>query len=264
MTSRTHLRTRFTGGLLAAVLATAMSITVNSGAAVAADTRPAPAAVAESAECATASAPATAASATDSSSGAEMTLVDPAAAAAAVDRVTAVAAAEGITAHTAEEFIDRDAAKVYAIDIDGVTATSVTFPLTGAGFAQPSNLTFVMDADGRLSQYSESTVVERGDGMLDLTTYRDGALVHSAEFDTRTAAGFGSGAVTAAVDPTTCLMAVLGVSSIVAGTILILCGGSCSVPVTPPTATICAACIGGIALVGGASITAVMGCFNGG
>lgn len=61
-----------------------------------------------------------------------------------------------------------------------------------------------------------------------------------------------------------CLMAVLGVSAVVAGIILALCGGSCSVPFTPPIATVCVACIAGIATVGGASIPAVMGCFNGG
>lgn len=85
-------------------------------------------------------------------------------------------------------------------------------------------------------------------------------LIHSAEIDPSTLLAQ-SGAAKAAADPTTCIMAVLGVSAIVAGIILVLCGGSCSVPVTPPTAAICVACIAGIATVGGASITAVMGCF---
>lgn len=156
-----------------------------------------------------------------------------------------------------------DGVKVYALDIDGVRATSVTSPIEGGSFMQPSNVSYVLDEVGQLSQYSESTVVEREGGMIDLNTYRDGVLIHSAQIDPGTLSAQQSTAAKA-MGPTTCLMAVLGVSAVVAGIILVLCGGSCSVPVTPPTATICAACIAGIAVVGGASIPAVMGCFNGG
>jgi hypothetical protein len=194
----------------------------------------------------------------DPAESAEMVQLDQAASEAAASRVEVLSEEAGITPHTPAAFVNREGVKAYAIDADGVQATSVTFPIEGDRFTQPSNLTFILDEAGNLTQYSESTVVEREDGILDVATYRDGVLVHTAEFDPAAPA---TNAPTAAADTTSCLMVVLGVSAATAGLILILCGGSCSVPVTPPTATICAACIGGIAVVGGASITAVMGCF---
>lgn len=196
----------------------------------------------------------------------EMTLLDSSATAAAASQVATQARAAGIAPHTESEYVNQDGVKAYNINMGGVQATSVTFPIEGLNFRQPSNVTYILDNAGQLAQYSESTVVEREDGLLDLNTYRDGVLIHSAEVDPATELSEFSAesAAAKAVDPVTCLMAVLGVGSVVAGTILILCGGSCSVPVTPPTATICAACIGGIAAVGGASIGAVMGCFTGG
>ena len=87
-----------------------------------------------------------------------------------------------------------------------------------------------------------------GDAHLGRTVqHRDGVLVHSAELDPGAdLAGLGSESSAA----------------VAAGIILVVCGGSCAVPVTPPTAVICAASIGAFAVVAGASITAVMGCFK--
>ncbi|MCI4658976.1 hypothetical protein [Cryobacterium zhongshanensis] len=195
----------------------------------------------------------------------EMIQLDQAASTALATSVSVLAEAAGITSHTPAEFVQREGVKAYAIDVDGVKATSVTFPIVGEHFVPPSNLTFVLDETGNLNQYSESTVVERDSGILDLTTYRDGVQVHSAELDPSTLLAAGAAEplfAAAAISPQQCIGAVLGVGAITAGIILVLCGGSCSVPITPPTAIVCAACIGGIAAVGGASIAAVMGCFN--
>lgn len=250
---------------MATVLAAVLTMTLNTGTASAATPAVAggtasSAQTQATAECAAASGTVEIAANTDSP---EMVLLDGEAAAVAASRATSLAEAASITPHTPTGFVNYDGAKVYALNIDGVKATSVTFPIEGGSFMQPSNVSYVLDEAGQLSQYSESTVVEREDGLIDLNTYRDGVLVHAAEIDPSTLAAQQS-ATAKAMDPTTCLMAVLGVSAVVAGIILVLCGGSCSVPVTLPTATICAACIGGIAVVGGASIPVVMGCFNGG
>lgn len=250
---------------MATVLAAVLTMTLNTGAASAATPAVSGEAAASStqaqagAECAAPSAQAEAAGTSDSP---EMVLLGEEASAAAASQVTSLAEASGIAPQTSVEYVNYEGVKAYALNIDGVKATSVTFPIEGGNFMQPSNVSYILDEAGQLSQYSESTVVERVDGLIDLNTYRDGALIHSAQIDPSTLAGQSSSAK--AVDPTTCLMAVLGVSAVVAGIILVLCGGSCCVPVTPPTATICAACIAGIAVVGGASIPAVMGCFNGG
>jgi hypothetical protein len=263
MTFDAHARRNHTGGLLT-VAAAFVAVMMSAGPASAA-TAPAPAApdggqASAVTECAAGTGDAAAPAA-----GPEMVRLEGAAADDTAARATALAQAAGATPHTPTTAVDREGVKVYAIDVEGATATSVTFPLVGAGLVQPSNLTYIVDEGGELAQYSESTVVEREDGGLDVTTYRDGALVHSAALDPAaqpTGSLADASASAASADPTTCLAAVLGVSAIVAGVILVLCGGSCSVPFTPPTAVVCAACIGGFAVVGGASIAAVMGCFN--
>lgn len=249
---------------MATVLAAVLTMTLNTGTASAATPTvageaPSSTQAQATAECA---APGGNVEVPGTSDSAEMVLLDGEASATAASQARSLAEAAGITPQTSTEFVNYDGVKVYALDIDGVKATSVTFPVEGGSFMQPSNVSYVLDEAGQLSQYSESTVVERGDGLIDLNTYRDGVLIHSAQIDPSTLSAQQS-AAGKAIDPTTCLMAVLGVSAVVAGIILVLCGGSCSVPVTPPTATICAACIAGIAVVGGASIPAVMGCFNG-
>jgi hypothetical protein len=275
MTLITYPKTRYTSGLMAAVLVAAMTLTVQTGPASAATTPesargPASSTSAQasgSEQCAAAQT--VSAELAGDTAAPQMTQLDQAASAEVAARTLALAEASGITSHTPAEFVQHDAVKAYALDVDGVKATSVTFPIAGEGFVQPSNLTFVLDESGALNQYSESTVVERESGVLDLSTYRDGVLVYSAELDPSTvAAGVGSESFSestsaiAAISPQQCLMAVLGVGAITAGIILVLCGGSCAVPITPPTAIVCAACIGGIAAVGGASIAAVMGCFK--
>lgn len=265
MTSKVQRSTRFTGGLMATVLAAVLAMTMNTGTASAAVPAVSGEAAAPSsnaqlaAEC---EAPSAITAAAVSSDSPEMTLLDGEASAAAAAQATALAEEAGITPQTSVEYVNHEGVKVYALNIDGVKATSVTFPIEGGSFMQPSNVSYILDDRGQLSQYSESTVVERADGLIDLNTYRDGTLIHSAQIDPSTLAAKSPSAK--AADPTTCIMTVLGVSAVVAGIILVLCGGSCSVPVTPPTATICAACIAGIAAVGGVSIPAVMGCFNGG
>ena len=267
MASNIHSRTRYTSGLLAAALAVALTLTAHTGPASAAAT-PENGRVSASTQTQTTgqcAAPSVGAESAGETSAPEMTQLDQAASAELATSVSVLAEESGITSHTPAEFVQREGVKAYAIDVDGVKATSVTFAIAGDRFVQPSNLTFVLDETGGLNQYSESTVVERDSGILDLTTYRDGVLVHSAELDPSAdlaAVGSASSFATAAISPSQCLMAVLGVGSIAAGIILILCGGSCAIPITPPTAIVCAACIGGIAAVGGASIAGVMGCFN--
>lgn len=268
MTSKVQKTTKLTGGLMAAVLAGVLTMTLNTGAATAATQEASTDAATgtQSADIEECAAPQGAAAMASVSDTPEMIQLESEAATAAAAQVVTLADQAGIAPYTSPDFVARDGFKAYAIDFAGVKATSVSFPIEGGAYVQPSNVTYILDEAGQLAQYSESTVVERADGVLDVNTYRDGALIQSAEVDPGadlSALSAGASAA-AAVDPVTCLMAVLGVSSIVAGTILILCGGSCSVPVTPPTATICAACIGGIAIVGGASITAVMGCMSGG
>ncbi|WP_293773510.1 hypothetical protein [uncultured Corynebacterium sp.] len=58
----------------------------------------------------------------------------------------------------------------------------------------------------------------------------------------------------------TCIASVLGVNATVAGLVATTCVGACTAE--PVGFTICAACIGGIAVVGGADITAIPACMK--
>ncbi|MFT2752648.1 hypothetical protein [Clavibacter sp. Sh2088] len=263
MTSDAHARRNHTGGLLT-VAAAVVAVIMTAGPASAA-TAPAPAAPDAGRSAAVTECAAGTGDAAAPTTGPEMVRLEGPASDDMAATATVLAEDAGATQHSPAASLDREGVKVYAIDVEGAKATSVTFPLTGDGLVQPSNLTYVVDEGGELAQYSESTVIEGEDGSLEVTTYRDGALVHSASLDAAaqpTGLLADASASASAADPTTCLAAVLGVSAVVAGVILVLCGGSCSVPFTPPTAVVCAACIGGFAVVGGASIAAVMGCFD--
>ncbi len=255
-------RTKFTSGLVVAALAVALTITAQARPAAAA-TIPETDRASTSAQTQTAEQCEVSADSSSDTAAAEMTQLDQTASVEVATRVAVLAADAGITSHTAAEFVQRDEVKAYAIHIDGVTATSVTFPITGDRFVQPSNFSFILDDTGAINQYSESTVVELDSGIFDLTTYVDGVHVHSTQVDPSTLVGVASASSfsTAAASPNQCIMVVLGVGAITAGIILVMCGGSCSFPYTTPTAIVCAACVAGIATVGGGSVAAVMGCF---
>jgi len=245
---------------MASVLAVVLTMTLNTGAASAAITEVAPGVQPQAQATGECTVPSGNIESAGTSAVPEMVQLDGEASAVAASLVTALAHEAGIVPQTPAEFVNHEGVKVYALNVDGVTATSVTFPIEGSNFVQPSNVSYLLDEAGHLSQYSESTVVEGEDGLIELNTYRDGVIIHSAELDPSTLSA-GQPSEAKADNSTACLMAVLGVSAVVAGILLVLCGGSCSVPVTPPTAAICIACIAGFATIGGASITAVMGCF---
>lgn len=178
-----------------------------------------------------------------------------------VSQVKDMAASAGIKPQTPSTAIKYSDAKVYTIDFGSETTTTVTFPISGSGYVELSNLTFVLDSKGQILEFTESVVTETDDALFAIAMYEGGELFHTetvnpqAYLDDQQVSARG-------VSPTACVAAVLGVSVVFAGVILTLCGGSCSVPYTPPTAVVCGACIGGIAVVGGASIPAVMGCLD--
>lgn len=57
-----------------------------------------------------------------------------------------------------------------------------------------------------------------------------------------------------------CLVAVLGVNGVVAKLIATTCVAACTAE--PVGATVCAACIGGVCVLGGADIAAIVECFK--
>lgn len=174
-----------------------------------------------------------------------------------------------VTVHAPADALVRDGTKTYFVEAGEENFTSVTFPIAGDYSELLSNLTVLFDADGAVVQYSESLIGEGSSGNFQVTTYVDGALTNSedtgipylADEELRSSVADTSEFAAEGMNTGACLAAVLGVSGVVGAIIAKVCVGACAVPMTPVTAPVCAACIGGFAVVGGASIAAIASCF---
>lgn len=201
----------------------------------------------------------------------DMTLIDGASAERFADDVTALVDGGEVTVHAPAETLERDGVKVYQVDAGSEQQqfTSVSVPISGIYSEPLSHLTVLFDADGALVQYAETLYSQGDSGNFHITSYVDGALTSNEDTgipyvgdeELRSEAPAATEAVAASSNTAACLAAVLGVSAVVAGAIAYACVGACSVPITPITAPVCAACVGGFAIVGGASITAIAACF---
>nr|WP_236702419.1 hypothetical protein [Alkalicoccobacillus plakortidis] len=195
---------------------------------------------------------------------------------------------EVLTGSAAQEFVDvtlnavqegeiENIADASTYDLEGSVVytvgggvTVVTLPVQGE-YAIISNVTVFIDEHNNVLQTNEMLVSQNDEGNFKVETYLDGSLLKSVDtdlaymddeellsentVDPSEVEVMGVGAVAA------CIGAVLGVGSAASYLIAVGCGGSCVAP-TAVTAPICAACIGGFAVVGGAGVTAVVNCFN--
>ncbi|MBD3689146.1 hypothetical protein H8R18_06315 [Nanchangia anserum] len=161
-----------------------------------------------------------------------------------------------------------DRAVAYALPTPEGTHYGVTIPITGA--VRISNFTVIFSPDGQVSNYAETHTKKTDDGFINIAQWINGgkslektAYVGDLDFD----APGGNSTPSFPLDRSwqkavACLAAVLGVSSGVAAVVLSLCGGSCAVPEPTFSKAVCAACVGGIVTLGGASITGVVKCFG--
>lgn len=179
-----------------------------------------------------------------------------------VAHVRKLADSAGITPHSSPESVGYTKAKVYTIDFGSETATVVSFPISGPQHVELSNLTFVLDSKEEIVEYAESIVTQADGGPFEITMYEGGELLRTDSVDPSEVSGNSDGIELMVSSEVKCVAAVLGVTVVIAALIVNMCGASCAVPYTPPTAAVCAACIGGVATVGGASIAAVMGCLS--
>lgn len=160
---------------------------------------------------------------------------------------------------------------------DQIRYRMFTVPI-GGSFEVPSNLTVVFSAEGELLAYSETLISLVSQNVYWVQIINDGKVaadtrvdvskvsesqVQAAYKQASAAAGgatvmAGGGAGTVAA----CLASVLGIGGAVGWVIAGACAGSCSVPITPVTGPVCAACIGGFAVLGGASVGAAAACFQ--
>lgn len=192
-----------------------------------------------------------------------------------------------LTSDEAEQFIDATLNAVEEGEIENIApesafslekstaytvgggVTVVTIPLNG-DYSLPSNITVFLDEDNTVLQTNEMLVTKNELGNFQVDTYLDGSVTKSED----TGISYMTNEELLAEEPVDseeiqlmsaksvagCLAAVLGVGATTAYIIAVACGGSCAVP-TPVTATICAACIGAYAAIGGASIGAIVACF---
>lgn len=183
-----------------------------------------------------------------------------------------------ITLHAPESSLDVSETTVQDVDSGEGTYTAVTLPVKGS-YAMLSNLTVVFDETGNVANYSETLYQENSEGNFQLTQYSDGELTQDEDMqvgymsdaeliedmenstpveaeclqqDAAEAAPQSVGAVAS------CIAGSLGVGGVVAYLIAGACAGSCVGQIYP----VCAACIGGYAALGSASIGAVAACFQ--
>ncbi|WP_157062950.1 hypothetical protein [Actinopolyspora mortivallis] len=165
-----------------------------------------------------------------------------------------------------------DQAKVYRVDAEETTSTSVTIPVDG-DYSLVSNLTVLFDENGDIVQYSETLISENKEGNFNITSFTDGVLVNSNDTDqpymtdeqlqqgANSGAGSSESMTAMGVGSTVaCVASVLGVSGATGYLIVSACTGACTIP--GAGTSVCVACIGAYATVGGASITAVASCFG--
>lgn len=169
---------------------------------------------------------------------------------------------EGIVVSSSD--LDMENAAVYNV---GGGVAVVTLGLTGE-YSMPSNITLFFDKNNKVLQTNEMLVTKNELGNFQVSTHMNGVLIKSQD----SGVAFMTDEELLAEEPVTiqpagvkevaaCIGVVLGVGSTIAYLMTLACGGSCAAP-TPVTVVICAACIGGYALVGGKALDNVVACFD--
>lgn len=159
---------------------------------------------------------------------------------------------------------DFEGSQVYDI---GGGVTFVAVPLHG-NYSLTSNVT-VFFKDNAVLQTNETLITKNVVGNFQVNKYLNGVLTISKD----TGIAYKTNDQMLAENPTSgiqpmgkkkllaCLTVALGVSGTVATLIVAACAGVCGA-LTPVTAPVCAACIGGFAVVSGVGITGAVACFN--
>jgi hypothetical protein len=188
--------------------------------------------------------------------------------------VSAAVTSGKIATHAPRTALSLGKAKVYMVDTDGPTYTSVTVPVAG-GYSTVSNLTVLFDGKGHIVQSGETLISRNAAGNFNISNFAGGKLVKSNDTDrpfmtnaqllkkadqgtavTAKRAGVAADGVGGTV---ACVATILGVGGPFAYLIVGACTGACTVPIVGTG--ICIACIGAYAAVGGTAMTTVASCF---
>lgn len=168
--------------------------------------------------------------------------------------------------------LDFDNATFLEIKENNEDYASVTVPVVGDQYSLISNLTLVFDSKNKIISYSETLITKSNNDKFLVTTYFDGVLIQDEVTDIDYISNselqkeldyvqdVSSDIIQAKKsfnEVILCISVVALVDLTIARIIAVTCIASC--PAVPP---ICAACIGAVAVVGGANIAAIMNCFK--
>lgn len=163
---------------------------------------------------------------------------------------------------------------VVSTSLDGTTFISVNVAIAG-NYSTLSNLNVMFNANNEFIGYTETLIYNNpvNDKFI-IDNFQNGELLEHKQTEIdyisneRIEEGLqGLKDLTNQSDPSTrgdgtvaCLAALLGVNGIVAALIAGTCTTACAA--APITGAVCAACIGGICVVGAADIAGVIACFT--
>lgn len=169
--------------------------------------------------------------------------------------------------------LDFNTVHVIKGEFDNNSYTFFNIAING-GYSKLSNLNLIFDASDNLIFYSETLLENNAQtDKFIISNYQNGSLIEQKQTDIdyisdeQISAGI-EGLKNAAYEEETrswgakvgCLAAVLGVNGVVAKLIATACVAACTAE--PIGATVCAACIGGVCVVGAADIGAIVECFK--
>ncbi|CYX27443.1 TPA: hypothetical protein U1741_000468 [Streptococcus suis] len=162
---------------------------------------------------------------------------------------------------------------VVKINLDDSEYTSVNIPIAGK-YSTLSNINILFDKNNKFIGYTETLIYNNPEiNKFVIDNYQNGVLLEhketSIDFISNEKIKEGlQGLKKIGNQPSTrglgataaCIGALLGVNGVVAYLIAGTCTTACAA--APITGTVCAACIGGICVIGAADIGAIIACFK--
>lgn len=159
------------------------------------------------------------------------------------------------------------------INLDNSEYTSVNIPIIGE-YSTLSNVNILFDKDNKFIGYTETLIYNNPEiNKFVIDNYQNGILLEHKETSIdfisnekikeglQGLKAIGNQPRTRGIGATTgCIGALLGVNGVVAYLIAGTCTTACAA--APVTGAVCAACIGGICVIGAADIGAIIACFK--
>lgn len=168
--------------------------------------------------------------------------------------------------------IERNSFKVLKTNINGKEYTSANFAISGS-YSFLSNLNLLFNSNNELIFYSETLISRNESNTFRIQNYVNGSLFEDKKTDIpyitdeQILEGINGLINLKSVSQERsfwgtvgCIGAVAGLNGVVAKLIAATCVAACTA--APVGGAVCAACVGGVCVMGAADIAAIVGCFN--